>query len=482
MMSTTAIVTINEGETKATVMARITDLGFSITDQMTNSDSNFQIACNETDMATIEAESSVEDIISQIQLDKLEVRRADVTWNQTINPDISATPNGTAHNWGLARCSQLSKDSLATSVNFPHDGTDVNCVIIDTGVMTNHPEFKDANGDSRVQQYAWKSSLGSSFYTDENGHGTHVAGTMCGLTQGWAKNAKIYSMKIFDTDALSVLEALQLVKVFHKSQTKPTVVNMSWGYYKYYPYSHPTKTGMSDYHPYRVSSVDAEIRDMIKAGIICVGAAGNANHIIDKNGQSNYNDSYKTTDWWGDYYDASGLYTWYPHRGSSPASASGVICVGATNSSDERATFSNYGGRVDIYAPGRYIQSAWIDTSKATHPSDNSFGLRKLSGTSMASPQVAGIVSCLVMAQSRTYKRIRRQIKSTANSNVIDESARTLGNGKNRLIHYTRKTQTVVDGLPLLPGKPKHFFQNGSFEFSGWNTDTFEDTDDTDLG
>ena len=98
MMSTTAIVTINEGETKATVMARITDLGFSITDQMTNSDSNFQIACNETDMATIEAESSVEDIISQIQLDKLEVRRADVTWNQTINPDVSATPNGTAHN------------------------------------------------------------------------------------------------------------------------------------------------------------------------------------------------------------------------------------------------------------------------------------------------------------------------------------------------------------------------------------------------
>ena len=175
--------------------------------------------------------------------------------------------------------------------------------------MTNHPEFKDANGDSRVQQYAWKTGLGSSFYSDENGHGTHVAGTMCGLTQGWAKNAKIYSMKIFDTDALSVLEALQLVKVFHKSQTKPTVVNMSWGYYKYYPYSHPTKTGMSDYHPYRVSSVDAEIRDMIKAGIICVGAAGNANHIIDKDGQSNYNDLYKTSDWWGDYYDASGLYT-----------------------------------------------------------------------------------------------------------------------------------------------------------------------------
>ena len=490
MADTTAIVTIRDGSTKSTVISRVEELGYVVADTMPNSDSNFKINCAETDMPTIENEADVDDIISQIQLDKLQIRRAYdlVPFDQTINPDTSSTPNGSAHNWGLARCSQASNSPLSTYVNFPHNGKGINCVVIDTGVMSNHPEFKDAEGNSRVNQYAWKGGLGGSFYTDEHGHGTHVAGTMCGLTQGWARDATIYSMKIFDTDCLGVLEALQLVKVFHKQQSNPTVVNMSWGYYKYYPLSHPTKTGWSDYHPYRVTSVDAEIRDMIKAGIICVGAAGNANHIIDrlidetKSEQGHYNDSYKTSDWWGDYYDENGLYDWYMHRGSSPASAPGVVCVGASNKDDERATFSNYGGRVDVYAPGRYIQSAWIDTSKAQHPSDSNFGLRKLSGTSMASPQVAGIISCLIKGTTTKYRKLRRAIKKTANKNVLNESARTLGNGTNRLVSYPVKSQTIVDGQPVLPGKNKMFFEKGSFEFKGWNIDTFDDKDDDDLG
>ena len=170
------------------------------------------------------------------------------------------------------------------------------------------------------------------------------------------------------------------------------------------------------------------------------------------------------------------------HRGSSPASAPGVVCVGASNKDDERATFSNYGGRVDIYAPGRYIQSAWIDTSKAQHPSDSNFGLRKLSGTSMASPQVAGIISCLIKGTTTKYRKLRRAIKKTANKNVLNEGVRTLGNGRNRLVSYPVKNQTIVDGQPVLPGKNKMFFEKGSFEFKGWNLDTFDDKDDDDLG
>ena len=483
MAETTAIVTVIEDANKDTVIARFEGLGRTISDSMSNSDSNFKITCDDSELAGIKAEADVEDIISQGELDKLHIRRAytSVSFSQTINPDTSATPNGSAHNWGLARCSQASNSPLSTYVNFPHNGKGINCVIIDTGVMVNHPEFLDSQNNSRVNQVAWKGGLGGSFYTDEDGHGTHVAGIMCGKTQGWAKGATILSMKIFDTDCLGVLEALQLVKVWHKAQVFPTVINMSWGYYKYYPSSHPSKSN-SDYHPYRVSSVDAEIRDMHKAGIICVGAAGNANHIIDRKGQSNYNDSYNTSDWWGDNYDASGPWAWYYHRGSSPASAPGVICVGASNKDDQRATFSNYGGRVDVYSPGRYIQSAWINTSKAQHPDNASFGLRKLSGTSMSAPQVAGIIACKLRGKNVKFRKIKRATKRTAIQGALDEGVRTLGNGKNRISYFPQKTQTLLNGLPKLPGKGKWFFRNGSIEVLGYNYDTFSDTDDKTLG
>ena len=487
MAETTAIVTVLEDANKDTVIARFESLSRTITDSMPNSDSNFKITCDDSELAGIKAESDIEDVISQGELNKLHIRRSYtvIPFSQTINPDTSSTPNGSAHNWGLSRCTQLDNASLGTEINLPSNGNGVNCVIIDTGVMANHPEFLDSLGNSRVNQVAWKGGLGGSFYTDEHGHGTHVAGIMCGKTQGWAKGATILSMKIFDTDCLGVLEALQLVKVWHKAQAFPTVINMSWGYYKYYPLGHPTKVGLSDYHPYRVRSVDAEIRDMHKAGIICVGAAGNANHIIDRDVTyelSHYDDSYNTSDWWGDNYDASGPWTWYYHRGSSPASAPGVICVGASNKDDERATFSNYGGRVDVYAPGRYIQSAWIDTSKAQHPDNASFGLRKLSGTSMSSPQVAGIVACKLRGKKVKFRKIKRATKKTAIQGALNEGVRTLGNGKNRLSYFPQKTQTLANGLPKLPGKGKWFFRNGSIEILGYDYDSFSDTDDENLG
>ena len=110
MADTTAIVTIRDGSTKSTVISRVEELGFVVADTMPNSDSNFRINCAETDMPTIENEADVDDIVSQIQLDKLQIRRAYdlVPFDQTINPDTSSTPNGSAHNWGLARCSQAS--------------------------------------------------------------------------------------------------------------------------------------------------------------------------------------------------------------------------------------------------------------------------------------------------------------------------------------------------------------------------------------
>ena len=408
----------------------------------------------------------------------------DLKTSQTINPDTGATPNGGHHNWGLARCTQTEKSPLATQFHQRLTGKGINCVIIDSGIKKDHYEFRDSNNSgSRVIEYSWKSGLGSNFYTDTDGHGTHVAGIMCGKTQGWARDADIYSMKIFDQDCLGVLEALQLVRKFHNEQTKPTVVNMSWGYYKWYPNSHPTKSN-SDYHPYRVYSVDAEIEDMVKDGIICVGAAGNSNHIMDRKKDSHYEDKYCTSDWWGDYYVDSGYWEWYPHRGSSPASAKGCIAVGATNGNDERATFSNYGGRVDIYAPGRYIQSAWIDTSKAELPGQAGHGLRKLSGTSMSSPQVAGILSCIMekianrkKLKNFTPKNAKGKLKRLSTKDKIDASVRELGNGKNRLAFIHSGKKTFQNGLPAFPGRIYPPIRNGEIIFEV-SYDTLKDLED----
>ena len=476
------IITILDTATKSDVVTAIQSRGYTVVDDMPLSRRNFMIDCDQSDLDDVKGVNGVQWFQQKAHLDDLQIRKLNVTKSQTINPDTSATPNGSAHNWGLARCTTINLP-LPTEFHQRLSGKDINCVIIDTAVKKDHCEFTDAEGSSRLVEHQWKAGLGGSFYTDEDGHGTHVAGIMCGNTQGWARDAKIYSMKIFDADQLGTLEALQLVRQFHNGQDRPTVVNMSWGYYKWYPYNHPTKS-YEDYHPYRVYSVDAEIEDMIKDGIICVGAAGNSNHIMDRKIDSHYEDKYCTSDWWGDYYVADGYWEWYPHRGSSPTSANGCIAVGASNANDERTTFSNYGGRVDVYAPGRYIQSAWIDESKASVPGNSGHGLRKLSGTSMSSPQVAGMVACMMekivkrnKKNSFKPKNARGKIKRLSSKNKIDTGVRELGNGKNRIAYIHSAKTTFSNGSPTITPRKYPPIRNGHMEYE-ISYDTMSDLED----
>ena len=477
------IITILDSAVKSDVITAITNKGYTVSDQMDLSRRNFMIDCDQSDLDDVKGITGVQWFQQKSHLDQLQIRKLDLETSQTINPDTTATQTGEHDNWGLARCTQSDASPLHTEFHQSLTGKNINCVIIDSGIKKDHCEFHDKDGASRVIEYAWKSGLDSNFYTDSDGHGTHVAGIMCGKTQGWARDANIYSMKIFDTGALPVLEALQLVRQFHNSQTNPTVVNMSWGYYKWYPTSHPTKSN-SDYHPYRVYSVDAEIEDMIKDGIICVGAAGNSNHIMDRKKDSHYEDKYCTSDWWGDYYVDSGYWEWYPHRGSSPASATGCIAVGATNGADQRATFSNYGGRVNVYAPGRYIQSAWIDESKSSVPGNSGHGLRKLSGTSMSAPQVAGIISCMMQKivkrkkkNNFSVKNARGKIKRLSSKNKIDETARELGNGKNRIAFIHSAKSVFKNGSPDFPGRIYPPIRNGQMVYEV-SYDTLRDLED----
>lgn len=181
----------------------------------------------------------------------------------------------------------------------------------------------------------------------------------------------------------------------------------------------PTNFSLSPI-PMRSAAIDSVTQDLIDAGVVVVAAAGNSSFRIEKIGSPGYDDylTYRFS-----YFELSNPsimsdydteYIFYFARGSSPGGyepgdgTPGVICVGAMDHpSNERIVyFSNFGNRVDIYAPGSYIISSTNFNSAYSipHPSDPSTYLVKYSGTSMASPQVAGALACY--AQGKTLDQL----------------------------------------------------------------------------
>lgn len=185
--------------------------------------------------------------------------------------------------------------------------------------------------------------------------------------------------------------------------------------------------------PSRVPAVDADVEDMIKNGVIFVGSAGNSRWKIDVRGGEDYNNNFQMANYYpGEIY--------YYHQGQSPTNndnkAAGgtydlpVICVGATDAieTDKKVPYSNCGPGVDIWAPGTQVASSFSNTFSSTFGTGYNYDSRgsgqfymgKISGTSMASPQVCGVLACaLETYPSMTQQQAKDYIISYANYNQI---------------------------------------------------------------
>jgi subtilisin family serine protease len=384
-----------------------------------------------------------------------------------------AVSTGSYVNWGLIRANSLTNNYNTGSTTFENytyvlNGTGVDVVIQDSGLQVDHPEFTDEYGVSRVHQIDWAAASGLSFtqnvnhYRDYDGHGTHVAGIAAGKTFGWAKNANVYSLKVSGLEGsgdsgtgISVTYCFDAIKLWHTSKagSRPTVVNMSWGYSTFYntvtsltyrgtthsdtstknsPSYRATNYGLINNSggsngtyeaPVRIGSVDVDVQEMIDAGIVVCIASGNNSHKIELSTGTDYN-NYVTSDSGDIYY----------HRGSSPYSNQSIN-VGAMDSSaysvtlDQKATYSCCGSGVDIYAPGTDIMSSTSTTNSFSGLSyylNSSYKQLNISGTSMATPQVTGVCALLLQLNPKsTPAQIKARLLANAGTAIYSTSNTT---------------------------------------------------------
>jgi hypothetical protein len=355
--------------------------------------------------------------------------------------------------WGSSGAT-ATKTDLSGIVSLKASGKGVDVVIVDGVIDPNHPEFSvnpDGSGGSRVKYFNWYSlnipgdpSYGQTYNppvttdrsssSDDSRHAVHVAGTVAGNTQGWAPNANIYNISPqYVTGGVQYAYLYKYILYWHNQKRAagdmtPTIVNNSWSSrytVNYTTITSVTYQGSTYAGPFTINqlasygitvdsdgitrialrnvAMDADIEACINAGIIMVAAAGNDTSRMTTNPSDvDYNNTVTAT-------GANSGNPIYYSRGQSPGAISGVICVGSISSStdspgpDRKANISNRGPRVDVFAPGAVITSAWLTniiTSQGLLPTpvpdarDSRYYVAKLTGTSMASPQVCGVLAC----------------------------------------------------------------------------------------
>jgi subtilisin family serine protease len=265
--------------------------------------------------------------------------------------------------WGLDRTDQRSLP-LSTTYSYTNTGAGVNAYIIDTGIRFAHSQF---SGRATSGYDAVDGGLAD----DCNGHGTHVAGTVGGSTYGIAKSVNLVAVRVLDCGGSGswsgVIAGMDWVANNH---VKPAVANMSLG------------GGAS-------TAVDDALRNLISKGVTVGVAAGNGNRGGRQQDACNY----------------------------SPARVSEAITVGATDKTDTKTSWSNYGPCVDIFAAGSGITSAWYTSNTATST---------ISGTSMATPHVVGVAALYLQSNTgASPAAVVSALRGNATSGVVKNSSTT---------------------------------------------------------
>ncbi|WP_030606687.1 S8 family peptidase [Streptomyces sclerotialus] len=293
---------------------------------------------------------------AKLSADQLADLRSDPSV-QAIEEDQKVTASATQSNatWGLDRIDQRNRP-LSGTYTYNRNGSGVTAYIIDTGIDAGHPDF---GGRARNVYDAFGGNG-----QDCNGHGTHVAGTVGSTTYGVAKGVALRGVRVLDCNGSGsysgIIAGFDWVRT---NATKPAVANASLG------------GGYS-------SAVNDAAAALNNSGVFLSVAAGNDNA------------------------DACN---------TSPASAPGVISIAASDSSDRKASFSNYGSCTDLFAPGVSITSTRLGG-----------GTTQMSGTSMASPHVAGVAALYKSSKGdASSSTVNNWLITNATANVISNPSGT---------------------------------------------------------
>lgn len=300
-------------------------------------------------------------------------------WVESIEQDATVSIQATQSNatWGLDRIDQRGLP-LDSSYTYVPTGAGVYAYIVDTGIRASHSDF-----GGRVSSQGFTAISDGRGTNDCDGHGTHVAGTVGSTTYGVAKDITLIPVRVLDCRGsgswTGVIAGLDYVA--NDTSRRPAVANMSLG-------------------GGRSSSVNAAVAGAVRAGVTVAVAAGN-----------------ETTD----------------ACTTSPASEPTAITVGATTISDARASYSNFGKCLDVFAPGSGITSTWNTGDGATNT---------ISGTSMAAPHVAGVAALasqsLASGSAPTYdanfvNAVTQRVISTASVSKVSSA----GSGSPNLLLYS---------------------------------------------